>query len=64
VAVLEGPGVVGPDPPLHVAPLRLNVAGAGLDAPFQDALNPNVAVPLVAMLPFHAALEAVTALPL
>jgi hypothetical protein len=66
--VVGGLVVVGADvvevAPLHVTLLRLKLVGAGFAEPFQLALNPNVAVPLVARLPFQAALAAVTALPL
>jgi hypothetical protein len=35
--------------PVHVTPLRAKLVGDGLVDPFQDPLNPKLAVPLVAI---------------
>jgi hypothetical protein len=50
--------------PVQVTPLSEKLAGTGLLEPFQVPLNPNVAVPFVAIVPFHGALVTVTAAPL
>jgi hypothetical protein len=50
--------------PVQVTPLSEKLVGAGLLEPFHTPLNPNEAVPFVAIAPFHDGLVTVTALPL
>jgi hypothetical protein len=46
--VAEADGL--PTDPVHATPLRLKLVGVGLADPFQDPLNPKLAVPLVAIV--------------
>jgi len=64
----DGLGDVGCDgdgwvAPLQATPLRAKSLGAGLLLLFHVPLKPKLTVALVAMLPFHAALRAVTCAP-
>ena len=55
-------GSVGPEPPSHATPLSLYAEGAGLD-PVQEAVNPALTLPPVAIFPFQDVLTAVTVVP-
>src|SRR6266508_3568040 len=51
-------------PPLQATPLSAKLVGAGLLLLFHEPLNPKLALPLVARLPFQVTLRAVTWAPL
>ena len=53
----------GPTPPVQVTPLRVKLAGTGLDPLFHEPLKPKLTLPPVEMVEFHPALVTVTCAP-
>jgi hypothetical protein len=62
-AVVSVAAGLGATDPVQAVPFSAKLVGIGLLEPFQVPLNPNDAVLLVPMRPFHAAFVAVTELP-